>query len=330
MNGTPDKQKARGRKAAISVSRRLAAVALAATLGACASMQGSAQDDPQIQEIVAKRAQAAKHAQQESAVLALQTGKKALQAGDYKTAYKAYAKAYKADTKNADALYGLAESLLGTGEGGKASAAFAMIIEIPSMKAAGLQGRGLALAMLGRYGEAEKLLREATEMDPKLWRAWNGIGQINDAKGKWKAANAGYNQALKANPKAAAVYNNRGVSHLVRHDYEGAARDFRLALSIAPNLEKARGNLRVALAWQGKYVEALVGVTAGEAPTVFNNIGYIAMKRGDYEGAEAYLAQAMQLSPAYYAKAAENLAYLRQIRKIEEVAPKKAKKHKRS
>ena len=130
---------------------------------------------------------------------------------------------------------------------------------------------------------------------------------------------------MTANPKAAAVYNNRGVSRLIRHDYEGAAKDFSQALGINPAMETARGNLRVALAWQGRYVEALVGVNAKEAPVVLNNLGYLALKRGDYEGAEAYLAQAMQLSPAYYAKAAENLAYLRQIRKIEKVAPKKKK-----
>lgn len=329
MNGNRDKQTTCPRRTAKSVCLRLAAVALMAALGACASARDSVRDDAQIQEMMTKRAQAAKQAQRNAAEIALQTGKKALTTGDYDAAYKAYVKAYKDDTKNAEALYGLAESLLALGEAGKASAAFAMLIDIPSLKAAGMQGRGLALVKLNRHAEAESLLRAATEIDPLLWRAWNGIGQINDAKGNWKAANAGYDRALKVNPKSAEVYNNRGVSRLVRHDYEGAARDFRLALSIAPNMHKARGNLRVALAWQGKYVEALVGVTAAEAPTVFNNLGYIAMKRGDYEGAEAYLSQAMQLSPAYYAKAAENLAYLRQIRKIEEVAPKKGMKNKR-
>lgn len=331
MNGNREKQTERAYTAPESVVRRLAVmIALTAALGACASSQASLQDDARIQNMVAKQAQAAKQAEQASAVLALRTGKKALKAGDYMTAYKAYFEAYRADTKNAEALYGLAESLLGIGEARKASAAFATLIDIPSLKAAGLQGRGLALAMLGRNEEAEKLLRAAIKMDPMLWRAWNGIGQINDSRRNWKAAIASYNQALKTNPNAAEVYNNRGVSHLIRLDYEGAARDFRLALSIAPNMETARGNLRVALAWQGKYVEALVGVTAAEAPTVFNNLGYIAMKRGDYEGAEAYLAQAMQLSPSYYTKAAENLAYLHQIRKIEGIAPKNGKKSKRS
>jgi len=329
MNGNRNTQKTCAGRTAKSVCLRLAAVTLMAALGACASTQGSVRDDAQIQELMSKRAQAAKQAERNAAELALQTGKMALKTGDHVAAYKAYIKAYKDDTKNAEALYGLAESLLGLGEAEKASAAFTMLIDMPSLKAAAMQGRGLALAMLNRHQEAEGLLRAAAKLDPMLWRAWNGVGQINDARGNWKAAKAAYDNASKANPKAAAVYNNRGVSHLVRHDYQGAARDFRLALSIAPDMHKARGNLRVALAWQGKYVEALVGVTAAEAPTVFNNLGYIAMKRGDYEGAEAYLAQAMQLSPAYYAKAAEKLAYLRQIRKIEEVAPKKGMKNRR-
>jgi Flp pilus assembly protein TadD len=326
MNAEIDKKSPCNRAKLAVVCRRIAVVALAATLGACASMQGSGQDNEQIRQIVEKRAKAAKAAQQEAAAASLQHGKKALTAGQYKIAYEAFIKAYKANPKNSDALFGMAESLLGLGEAAKASSAFAKVTAIPEMKNLGLQGRGLALAMLGRNSAAEKYLRTAAEGDPALWRAWNGIGKIEDAKGQWEDAAASYDKALKANPKAAVVYNNRGVSRLIRHDYDGAAKDFRQALGIDPELQPARGNLRVALGWQGKYVEALVGVTPKEAPAVLNNMGYIAMKRGDYEGAEAYLAQAMQLSPAYYAKAAENLAYLRQIRKIEEVAPKKKKK----
>ena len=73
----------------------------------------------------------------------------------------------------------------------------------------------------------------------------------------------------------------------------------------------------MALAWQGKYVEALTGIRKDEMPVMLNNVGYIAMKRGDYEFAEAYLSQAMQMSPSYYAKAAENLEYLRQLKRAE-------------
>jgi len=267
--------------------------------------------------------QAEQAAQQQSLAQSLDRGQRALDAEDHEAAYAAYAKAYKADPKNANALFGLAESLLGIGEAAKAAVAFAKAAEVPELKTVSLQGRGLALATLGRNDEAETLLRAAATADPALWRAWNGLGNIADARSDWKQADASYDRALKANPKAAAVYNNRGVSRLIRHDYAGAAKDFRSALALSPAMDEARGNLRVALAWQGKYVEALVGVTAAEAPTVLNNMGYIAMKRGDYEGAEAYLAQAMQLSPTYYAKAAENLAYLRQIRNIEVTTPKK-------
>ena len=315
-----------GFRAAAAGRRITIVVALAAALGACASLQGSSQDTEQIKALVEKRVEAAKAAQQKATALALRRGTKALADGDHESAYGAYAKAYKAEPENPEVLYGLAESLLGIGDAGKAAAAFAKVLETPKLKNLGLQGRGLALAMLGRNGAAEKLLRAAAEADPTMWRAWNAIGQIEDAKGDWQAANTSYERALKANPRAAAVYNNRGVSHLIRHEYAGAEKDFRKAIAIDPQMETARGNLRVALAWQGKYVEALVGVTAQEAPTVLNNMGYIAMKRGDYEGAEAYLAQAIQLSPAYYAKAAQNLAYLRQIRKIADAIPDKKKK----
>jgi len=69
-------------------------------------------------------------------------------------------------------------------------------------------------------------------------------------------------------------------------------------------------------AWQGKYAEALTDVSRVDAPVTLNNVGYIAMQRGDLGHAEAYFAQAMQLSPAFYDKADRNLNFLHDMKKL--------------
>ena len=46
-------------------------------------------------------------------------------------------------------------------------------------------------------------------------------------------------------------------------------------------------------------------------PNVLNDVGVIAMRQGDLRRAESYFARAMELSPSYHAKAAQNLADLR-------------------
>ena len=45
-----------------------------------------------------------------------------------------------------------------------------------------------------------------------------------------------------------------------------------------------------------------------------NNIGFVAMKKGNCARAELYFTQAMKASPAHYDKAQRNLQYVRQLR----------------
>lgn len=47
---------------------------------------------------------------------------------------------------------------------------------------------------------------------------------------------------------------------------------------------------------------------------VLNNIGYVAILRGDYDVADAYLNQAIAASPSYFTQAQRNLQYLESIR----------------
>ena len=89
---------------------------------------------------------------------------------------------------------------------------------------------------------------------------------------------------------------------------------FQKALQVDPTLEAARNNITLAGALQGRYEGALASVSADTMPVALNNIGYVALLRGDYPSAETYLTRAVQTSPRHFERAYENLRWLNYVR----------------
>jgi Flp pilus assembly protein TadD len=207
--------------------------------------------------------------------------------------------------------YVVAEVLLGLERPKEALTKFQALQSDQSYGARAWQGMGLCLMALNDVKAAQGPLQKAVETDPNLWRAWMALGRTYDQERRWQDAQDAYDKALVAKPDAAMVINNIGMSQLVQHRYADAAGTFQKALDADPNLDIARANLRIALAWQGRYDEALVGADTSGLSDTLNNIGYIAMLRGDYQAAQKYLSQALNGSPTYQEQAASNLDMLR-------------------
>jgi Flp pilus assembly protein TadD len=199
----------------------------------------------------------------------------------------------------------------------KAMAFFEAAAENRAAEGVTSQGRGLAFLILNNDEKAREFLERATAADETLWRAWNGLGVLDDRAEDGESARQHYDRALALAPRKGEILNNIGVSFLNEGRYVEAAASFSRALSgDAAGPAVAEENLRVALAYQGKYQEALAGVGKKEMPAALNNVGYIAMVRGDYGVAEAYFSQALRKSPAYYARAARNLDRLYQLKAL--------------
>ena len=183
----------------------------------------------------------------------------------------------------------------------------------PTLRAAALEGQGLALMAAGKNDQARPLLEQATTLSPDVWRAWNALGVLDDGKRDWGRAAAAYEKALTTSRDPSIVLNNRGYSRLLQGRGAEAQADFVAALEKRPDLVAARTNLRLALALQGNYSSAVAGGTPAEQAALLNNAGFAAGARGDYVKARELLTEAMKTRGEYYVRASENLRLFQSV-----------------
>ena len=208
------------------------------------------------------------------------------------------------------------EILLAKGQPDQAMSVFSGLKDLPEVSTRARQGLGIAMMLTGAPDPAAEHLKAAVEADPSLWRAWNALGSYYDTKEDWAESNEAYALALAERPNDPMILNNRGFSYFMQDRLDEAIADIERALHLDPELTPAQYNLRLAHAWSGRYVRALSGATDAELPRVLNNIGYVAMLRGDYDNAEAYLMRAMEVDPTFNETAWQNLARLRNMREL--------------
>jgi Flp pilus assembly protein TadD len=238
--------------------------------------------------------------------------------GRFSEAIQIYQQVLIADPKSPAAQLGVAECLLGTGKTDDALTAFSALTQNSSVEARALQGKGLAQLALKRREQAAQALHDAVAADPKLWRSYNALGLIADAKHEFDSAAQSYNAAISINPDSALLHNNLGYSRLMAGKPDEALLEFRKALSLDPSSDTVENNFRLALAAKGDYADAIRGTGADKLPNVLNNVGYIAMQRGDLSAAEGYLTRAMEKSPSFNTIASQNIEQLKAKKGVEQ------------
>jgi uncharacterized protein YgiM (DUF1202 family) len=108
------------------------------------------------------------------------------------------------------------------------------------------------------------------------------------------------------------LMTNIGYSYYLAGDMERASAWFGRALLVDAEFAPAVKNLALLYARQGWYDQAVktFSKVTGQAQA-YNDVGYVAMRQGDYEQAHELLTEAIRLSPVYYQKAYDNLATLK-------------------
>lgn len=236
----------------------------------------------------------------------------ALRSDRYKEAATYFQRILKDHPDDANARLGLGEAYLGQGRLKHAGTQFTRIDDDASagLRAKALQGQGLVLLRQGDQEAALPYFENAVERDAGLWRSWNALGRLYDARRAYVEARNAYREAIKLNPKAAFLHNNLGFSLLASGEPAYAEEALNRALALDPGLEAAVTNLRLALALQGRYGPALAGAAPKDRAATMNNVGYAALLRGDHERAKSLFLSAMAADPGFFDEAKRNLAFV--------------------
>ncbi len=223
--------------------------------------------------------------------------------------------------EHAEARLLLAEAALAGGDVPGALNRFQALVEVDEVRIRALQGKGIALLLIGDGDTGARSLQDAVAEAPGLWRAWNALGAHHDGQQNWVAAEDAYDQALAVKQDSALVYNNRGFHFLLRRRMQPAIADFSRALELSPDFDAAERNLRIALAWAGRYDSAVAGAQDGDLPEVLNNAGYIATLRGDFIDAESLLLRSIEADYGFNRTARRNFDYMEGVKAERPTAP---------
>ena len=240
-------------------------------------------------------------------------GREELKADHIESAASLFSKALTMDPHNGDAQMGAGEAALRAGKAEDALHWFGQAETQAGYESRALMGEASAQAALDNVDAAVTLLRRCVDLAPHDADAWVALARIYESRSQWADANKAYLAAINAQPTAQS-YNDYGVCLFGQHRNAEAREQFLKALDQDPALAEAQNNLRLTYAWEGNYQEAMMQVPAAEKPQVLNNIGVVAMERGDTRNAELFFAEAIRTSPTYYKKAVENLQALKAAR----------------
>ncbi len=242
---------------------------------------------------------------------------RALEDARYEDAQQLAERILYADPEHQSARLILAEVHLAKGRTADAAREFGHLIGSSEVGARALQGRGIALMLQGKSDDGATHLSAAVDQDASLWRAWNALGAYYDSLQEWDLSVASYDRAVQLRPSSAVVLNNLGYSLFMRGEVEKAIEALTRAVRKDPQFDVAKNNLRLAYARKGQYVHALTGTSSANQSQVLNNIGYIALLRGDYDNAESYLLRAMEADAGFNEKAWKNLNFLKDVQKLD-------------
>jgi tetratricopeptide (TPR) repeat protein len=118
------------------------------------------------------------------------------------------------------------------------------------------------------YSEAAAIYRRATEIEPASFSAWFNLGVALVAEEKYEPARAAFHKAQLLRPDAPRVYEYLGMTSEALSENAEAVNAYNSALKLN-----------------------------GKSLIANNNLGHVLLRQGRYVEAEAYLQQALSISP---------------------------------
>ena len=101
-------------------------------------------------------------------------------------------------------------------------------------------------------GENKKGLQHGKEKS-LCGKAYNNRGIAHAIKGQYEKTISDYNKAIEINPRYAKAYNNRGNAYYKKGQYEKTISDYSKAIEINPRFAEAYNNRAVAYFYKRNY-----------------------------------------------------------------------------
>ena len=238
-----------------------------------------------------------------------------------------YNKAITRDGDNLDARVKRGDLLVSQGLDEQALAEYNLVLKAAPDHAVANEAAGGVYFRAGLYSEASAHLERAVELNPTLWKAYNYLGILHDREHRYDEAAKDFVRALELHKGNGVdeIYNNLGVVRIARKEYADAVECFRLALKNGGISSRTYNNLGLALTRLGRLNEALESFKyAGGEAKAYNNLGYVLLTDNQPAEAVPYFEKAIELSPSYYVKAADNLKRARMAARFQKADAKKS------
>jgi Tfp pilus assembly protein PilF len=158
-------------------------------------------------------------------------------------------------------------------------------------------------AQLEKKGEPAKALasyEQALKLDPSCGdRLAHRLAVLYDRTDQTSKAGPEYERAIQFAPKNAKLLNDFGYHWYCAGNWTEAEKYFRQALAIDARHTRARTNLGLTLAQQGRDEEALEAFEQVVGPAeAYSNLGFVLLARGLSDEARAAYKQALTFDPA--------------------------------
>jgi len=307
-----------GRPSRFGVLAAVACIALSATgCGSTAPVQKASTDESLTEVSEESSAEESSTWLVETAQEAVAQADRAWTKGDLERALYLYITALKLGDQSADTFYKIGLIHKHQGNSAPAVLAFERAVRSDPEYAGAWEALGLIMLSDQQEDRARESLATAVRLDPKRWRAFNGLGVIADLQRNKYLALFYYDFALNIQSRSPVVFNNRGYSHYMHCDLDAAEQDFAMALQLDPDFSRGWQNLALLEVRRENYDQAFRNLTrVMDAAAAYNDIGYLSMLAGRHDRADTFFGESVRLSPSYNEATHENIALNRELRHL--------------
>jgi tetratricopeptide (TPR) repeat protein len=227
----------------------------------------------------------------------------------WNTAASHYRRALELEPRNLAMATGLGRSLDAAGDPSGARLAYGRAIEIDPASPEAHNDFGVLLYRAGDVDPAIPQFSEATKLKPQEAAYHENLGRAYRKKGMVKEAEEELTEAARLSPGSAALWSAVGHLRFEQKNVDEARAAFVSALEAEPGNEEAASGLAAALAEAGKLAEAEAALvraleTSSASAVLWNDLGVVRLRRGDFPGAVEALHKALSLdTPPDAAKA---------------------------